>query len=440
MHPDKGGDKDKFAELQEAYEILHNPEKRDIYDKYGLEAARTGQAPMGGFGDIFGSFFGGGGGRGQARGPKKAKPMLKEIEVPLEDVYTGKLLKIPIERYRTCESCDGKGGANVKTCTKCKGHGMVEKVIQFGPGMYQQSTGPCSDCKGQGKMIEEKDKCKTCKGERVVKQKKVVEVAVEAGVPDEHDYVYSGESDEYPGVMAGDLVVRVKVKQHRNFIRKGADLFYKKEITLLEALTGFHFDIEHLDKKILTVSTYPGDVISDGLIKTIKRKGLPFYRDAMSHGNLYVQFSVKFPKRSELKKEQLDALKQILPGPKTGPHPVKEGILFMEDFEPEEVNSNAAGGKGREQDDDEDMPRGGQRVQCATQQWPNFVLYIYIIQNQLVSSVTTWRSFLQSTSSIFVVDTKSHSSSTLLQNDSLLFQCCLKRSSQRCEEHNALHN
>jgi len=106
-----------------------------------------------------------------------------------------------------------------------------------------------------------------------------IEVSVEPGVPHEHDYVLTGESDEAPGILAGDLHVRIMIKKHKTFSRKGADLFIDKKITLLEALTGFNFEITHLDGKKFTVATAPNEVISHQDIRCIKGKGMPFWKD-----------------------------------------------------------------------------------------------------------------------------------------------------------------
>ena len=153
---------------------------------------------IGGFDDILGGLFGFGGGRGRKDNkPKKAKPILKELKVTLEDVYLGKMIEVPISRKRICDECNGKGGENVTTCSACKGKGMVERMIMLGPGMYQHSSQPCKDCKGEGKSVPEKDKCKKCKGNKVIDEKKNLEVAIESGVPHEHDYIFTGENDEY---------------------------------------------------------------------------------------------------------------------------------------------------------------------------------------------------------------------------------------------------
>lgn len=114
-------------------------------------------------------------------------------------------------------------------------------------------------------------------------------------MPNEHDYIQHGESDEAPDVLAGDLHVRIFIKKHDVFQRKGADLFIEKKITLLEALTGTNFEVKHLDGANLRVATSPGEIINNSDIKTVFNKGMPFFKDQMSYGNLFIQFKVEFP-------------------------------------------------------------------------------------------------------------------------------------------------
>lgn len=128
-HPDKGGDEAKFKELNAAYEVLGNAEKRKLYDKYGLEGVKNGGG-MNGFEDIFSMFggrggMGGGGGRKQRR---KVKPTEREVEVTLEDIYTGKMVKLDHDKTILCEECRGKGGEDVQSCKDCNGQGSVIKM------------------------------------------------------------------------------------------------------------------------------------------------------------------------------------------------------------------------------------------------------------------------------------------------------------------------
>jgi len=370
-HPDKGGDPEKFKEIQAAYEVLSNPEKKEIYDKYGLDGLTNGGGGMDPFADLLGGLFGGGRrGGGGAKQQRKVKPVVKEIKVKLEDVYAGKLLKIPHKKQKVCEECEGKGGKNAKKCTKCKGHGVVEKIVQLGPGFLSSSRAPCPDCNGEGTTYAKEDKCKNCTGKCVLQENKTLEVAIEPGIPNEHMIQFHGDGDEIPGALAGDLYIKVLIEPHKHFERKGADLYYKKKISLYEALTGTTFQVEHLDGTKLNITSAPGEVIAHNTVKQINKKGMPFFKDAMGSGNLYIEFDVEFPKKNELK--NLDQLKNILPVPKNTVNVDKKACVVMQDYDDSSTNPHAEGGrsKGRghhDDDDDDGMPRGGQRVQCQQQ-------------------------------------------------------------------------
>lgn len=152
-----------------------------------------------------------GGGGGKDRGPKKGKSVMHPVKANLDDLYHGKTSKVAVSRDRICPKCDGKGGKadSVTQCSGCKGKGMRTIMQQLGPGMYSQRTGPCDECNGQGEMIKDKDKCKNCNGKKVVKEKKILEVQIEKGAPDQEKYVFHGEADEYPGIEAGDVIIVV---------------------------------------------------------------------------------------------------------------------------------------------------------------------------------------------------------------------------------------
>lgn len=152
----------------------------------------------------------------------------------------------------------------------------------------------------------------------------------------------------------------------------GADLYIEKKITLIEALTGFKMSFDYFEGKKIEVVTLPGEVIkpgiflsNEGTIKTIKGKGMPFFKDAMGHGNMYVKFDVEFPGKGDLEKAQIDALKEVLTGPK---HDLshKKDADYLEDFHEADTNPNPEGGRINNEEDEEDI-RGGQRVQCGQQ-------------------------------------------------------------------------
>jgi len=201
-----------------------------------------------------------------------------------------------------------------------------------------------------------------------LQESKTLEVAIEPGIPNEHAIQFHGDGDEVPDALAGDVYIKVLIEPHKSFERKGADLYYKKKITLYEALTGTTFQIEHLDGTKLNITSAPGEVITHTTTKQISRKGMPFYKDAMGAGNLYIEFDVEFPKKNELK--NLEQLKNILPAPKNPVDVERKNCVEMKDFDESSTNPSAEGGRQRSRQDDDDddgQPRGGQRVQCNQQ-------------------------------------------------------------------------
>ncbi|OQR81753.1 hypothetical protein THRCLA_11437, partial [Thraustotheca clavata] len=258
-HPDKGGDPELFKDITVAYEVLSDPEKRELYDQYGEEGLQGGGG--GGAGaDIFSQMFGGRGG-GRPRGPQKGEDLTHPLKVSLEDLYNGKTVKLAVNRDVLCGRCEGRGGAvgAEKTCDTCNGRGMRIQHRQIAPGMVQQVQSVCPDCRGQGKTIRESDRCKACKGNKVTKERKVLEVHIEKGMRNGQRITFTGEADQAPGTIAGDIVFVVQEKEHAIFQRKGANLIMEKKITLVEALCGFETIVEHLDGRHLHVKTKPGE-------------------------------------------------------------------------------------------------------------------------------------------------------------------------------------
>jgi len=263
-------------------------------------------------------------------------------------------------------NCENIQYSLIKTCTDCKGQGYKIKTQMIGPGMMTQSQVPCSTCKTEGKIYDKKDICTAWKGEKIKQVEKTIEVPIERGVPDGKDILFAGEGNEVPGAMPGDLHAIVKIKKHPVFERKGADLFINKKISLLEALCGVNFKIKHLDGTDVTICSAPSDVIASGDLKVIQGKGMPFYQDSMSYGNLIIKFEVEFPKPGSLKKDVIEQLKKVLPGPKIQAPP--EEYEMLEDWYEGMKNESAEGGRKRQTDEDEHEGHPhGQRVECANQ-------------------------------------------------------------------------
>lgn len=122
--------------------------------------------------------------------------MLKEMKVTLEELYTGSVKNLTFERHRVCAPCEGKGGKDAKKCDRCKGQGMIQKVVQLGPGFMSSSTQPCDVCRGEGTVYDKKNQCKNCKGEKIVAEKKTIEVPIDQGAPNEHHVTFAGEGNE----------------------------------------------------------------------------------------------------------------------------------------------------------------------------------------------------------------------------------------------------
>ncbi|XP_019164159.1 PREDICTED: dnaJ protein homolog [Ipomoea nil] len=379
-HPDKGGDPEKFKELAQAYEVLSDPEKREIYDEYGEDALKEGMG--GGAGmhdpfDIFQSFFGGGnpfggGGGGRGRRQRRGEDVIHPLKVSLEEMYSGTTKKLSLSRNVICSKCNGKGsksGSSMK-CGGCEGSGMKVTIRQLGPSMIQQMQQPCNECKGTGETINDKDRCPQCKGDKVVPEKKVLEVHVEKGMQNGQKITFPGEADEAPDMITGDIVFVLQQKEHPKFKRKGDDLFVDHTLTLTEALCGFQFILTHLDGRQLLIKSNPGEVVKPDQFKAINDEGMPTYQRPFMKGKLYIHFMVDFP--DSLSPEQVKALEAILPPRQKSQYSdmeideCEETTLHDVNIE-EEMRRKRAHQQEAYEEDGDDMHGGAQRVQCAQQ-------------------------------------------------------------------------
>ncbi|XP_064971838.1 dnaJ protein homolog isoform X2 [Musa acuminata AAA Group] len=380
-HPDKGGDPEKFKELAQAYEVLSDPEKREIYDQYGEDALKEGMRGGGGghnpF-DIFESFFGGspfGGGSSRGRRQRRGEDAIHPLKVSLEDLYSGISKKLSLSQNVICQKCKGpfsrkgsKSGASM-SCSGCEGSGMKVTIRQLGPGMIQQMQHPCSECKGTGETINEKDRCPQCKGEKVIQEKKVLEVVVEKGMQNEQKITFPGEADEAPETVTGDIVFVLQQKDHPKFKRKGDDLYYEHTLSLTEALCSFQFVLTHLDNRQLLIKSNPGEVVKPDQFKAINDEGMPMYQRPFMRGKLYIHFTVDFP--DLLTPDQCKALEAALP-PKPASQmkdmeldECEETTLYDVNIEEEMRRKQAQAQEAYEEEDD--VSGRAQRLQCAQQ-------------------------------------------------------------------------
>merc|ERR1719420_2466529 len=240
-HPDKGGDPEKFKEITRAYEVLSDSDKRAKYDRGGEEAV---DGDGGDASDIFEQMFGGGGRRGgggrQRR--QKTKDVQQPLKVTLEQLYNGQTKKMAITR----QVIDKKKG--VQECSDCGGRGVKVQVVRMGP-MIQQMQSACSSCGGQGKSFKTKQ------------DREVLEVHIPKGAPDNHKVVFREMADEHPDADTGDVMFILKQEEHKEFKRRGADLYIERNISLVEALCGFEMEVTHLDGRKLIIKTSPGEIV-----------------------------------------------------------------------------------------------------------------------------------------------------------------------------------
>ncbi|OZJ04907.1 hypothetical protein BZG36_02504 [Bifiguratus adelaidae] len=372
-HPDKNPDEpERFKEISHAYEILSDPEKRELYDRFGEEGLSGGGPGFGGGGmdpeDLFanlfggGAFFGGMGGDmpgmgGGRRRPRRGEDLVHPFAVTLEDLYNGKQTKISLSKNVICSLCSGKGGKTgaMRKCATCDGRGMRTVIRQLGAGMLQQMSVPCSACNGKGEIIKDKDRCKKCKGDKVIEEKKVLDIFIDKGMVNGQKITMKGEGDQEPGVETGDVILVLKEQEHQRFERKGNDLLCKMTISLTESLCGFDkVIVDHLDGRGIHVIHPPGHPIKPGDHKVIAHEGMPTYKRPFDKGDLYVEFDVEFPPTGWLSDPQYRQLESMLP---PRPAPATKAYEIVDECHMANGNIDSYGASQRQRnayDDDED--------------------------------------------------------------------------------------
>jgi DnaJ homolog subfamily A member 2 len=382
-HPDKNPGNaeagEMFKNISHAYEVLSDEEKRKRYDQFGKKGLEEGAGGGGGFhdaSDIFSMFFGGG---RRERGEPKPKDIVHELNVTLEDMYTGKTKKIAVTRDRLCSSCDGRGtkpGAEKNACRECRGQGVQIRMQQLFPGMVQQVQVRCQACSGEGVQVKPSDLCQGCNGKSIVKERKILEIHIEIGQKKGDHKRFVGEGDQHPSMkLSGDVLIFIQQKPHDLFRRIGSHLLINHSISLQEALCGFELPVEHLDQRMLVIKVPAGQVMDPNFAWTVYREGMPVANTGgVERGNLVIHFEVAFP--ATLPKAQIDAIGGSLNAPTTFERVTGGLKAELKDWAPK---PKARGGSRRQQqkhpmmhdeDDDEDDGHhggGGQGVQCQQQ-------------------------------------------------------------------------
>ncbi|XP_068127630.1 dnaJ homolog subfamily A member 4-like isoform X2 [Hyperolius riggenbachi] len=362
-HPDKNPNEgEKFKLISQAYEVLSDPKKRDLYDQGGEQAIKEGGLSGGHFSspmDIFDMFFGGG---GRMNREKRGKNVVHQLSVSLEELYNGASRKLALQKNVICSKCEGRGGKKgaVEKCTTCKGRGIQVHIQQLGPGMVQQIQTMCSDCHGEGERINAKDRCKQCNGNKVIREKKILEVHIKKGMRDGQKILFHGEGDQEPGLEPGDVVIVLDQRDHAVFQRQDDNLIMKMEIALVEALCGVKKTVDTLDGRTLLITSHPGEVIKYGHLKCIQNEGMPLQRDPFEKGLLIIQFLVTFPESNWLSTDRILALEALLPPREHVMVTDDMDVVELVEFDPKEESGRYRG----EAYDEDERPRGG--VQCQT--------------------------------------------------------------------------
>lgn len=330
-HPDRNpGDAEaeaKFKEAAEAYDVLHDPQKRQQYDQFGFDAPGGGFGggnPFGGaggfsmddifsmFGDVFGGHgggFGGFGGGGQQAPKYRGSDLRLKVRLSLQEVATGVTKKFKVRKDITCEHCHGtgaEGGSGTETCPNCHGSGVEIRTQQSMFGMIQTQTA-CHVCGGEGTII--KNKCTHCQGEGVVKGEEVVEINIPAGVAEGMvvNVPGKGNAGKHNGVT-GNIQVYIEEEPNDTFVRDGQNVIYNLLLDFPTAVLGGQVEIPTIDGSNVKIKIEPGT--QPGKTLRLRGKGLPAVQGyGTGIGDLVVHISIYVPK--ELTKSEKKAIEEL---------------------------------------------------------------------------------------------------------------------------------
>ena len=380
-HPDKlpadkkeEGEK-KFKEINEAFSVLSDPDKRKKYDMFGKDGLQGGMGGMGGFdpSDIFGSMF-----NNQRKKKVNVKPVEVHVSVTLEDLYKGKKFNKSIKRTSLCKTCKFTGFEDKKkhTCQKCKGKGVETIVRQMGPGMVAQQQILCRSCQGSGNDDNNAKKCSVCNGEKRVHENYTIEVEIKQGMSRENGIKIVNQGHEIlpenrrDGNSRGDVIIRLNEVEHPIFKRyvslNGSDmnpynLLIELDLELVESLCGFVKSFTHLDGRKLCIDE--SNIIKGDEIRVVVDEGMPYPNSTYKRGCLYIKYNIKYPK--ELSTENKQQIYKVLTGKQFKEVEVSDNLKRVETFTLEHYNQTHQDNNHNNYNynDDEDEPG----VQCAQQ-------------------------------------------------------------------------
>ena len=323
-HPDMNpGDKEaeeKFKEVNEANEVLSDPEKKARYDQFGFAGvdpnygagagggAYGGDFDFGDLGDIFGSFFGGGfgGQRRNPNAPQRGESIRASVSISFTEAAFGCEKSVTIERSEQCPTCKGSGcapGTTPEICPDCHGSGTVQTRRQTPMGVFA-SNGPCRKCGGTGRLIHQP--CSDCRGSGAVRKRRTIKVNIPAGIDHGQTISLRGQGGAGKnGGPAGDLLITVMVQPHEIFRRDGVDVFCEAPITFTQAVLGAELEIPTIDGKV-KYSIPEGT--QTGTVFRLKGKGVPVL-NGRGRGDQYVTVVIETPR--SLNKEQKEALRRF---------------------------------------------------------------------------------------------------------------------------------
>lgn len=288
LHPDKGGDENAFKEVNEAYEVLSDNDKKQKYDQFGHEGPRAGGNDPFGFGGFRNGFNGFGGFQHPVE--RFGDNMNLIVKLTLEEIYTGVKKTYKYSRNASCEPCNGHGGTDIEDCATCNGSGVHTRILQTPIGMMQQSM-PCPTCSGIGKTY--KVHCGVCNGQGIKPIEEKIDVDIPAGVQEGMTFVMGGKGHSVKGGKSGDLLINIQELAHKLYERSGNDLKLNLKINYPVLILGGKVEVETIDGGKIRVSIPEYSDVGTHL--RIQKKGLKFYGQDQ-RGDVVITLGVEIPK------------------------------------------------------------------------------------------------------------------------------------------------